>query len=103
MSFSSNFGNPILLDALKNLPERIQHILITSEYDTLQDLGCQMNNNFYRFNFKGNLRSVEKVLKTSNIDFIQFGLNEHEIDLLKSAVSAKVACASYMTGWNQHN
>lgn len=45
-----------------------------------------------------NLTTADKVLKTSNIDFISFGLDEEEVDQLKTFVASIVPCATYITG-----
>ncbi|XP_031640070.1 DNA repair protein XRCC3 isoform X3 [Contarinia nasturtii] len=63
-----------LLDLSLNIPDRIQLILAGK-----------------------NVTTVEKVLKTSNIELMSFGLTDDEVDALKTAVSSIVPSATYMT------
>lgn len=45
-----------------------------------------------------NLTSIEKVLKSSSVDLISFGLTFEEIESLKSSVSVYVQKGDYLTG-----
>lgn len=48
--------------------------------------------------FLENLTSIEKVLKSSNVDLMSIGLSDDEIELLKSSVSAYIQSGNYLTG-----
>lgn len=98
MDLTRKYKEPDLLAHLFNLPETLQHILASSEFWVIFNLKISITYTLKSNNILENLKSIEDVLKTSNIDLISFELTPDQVELLKSSVSQRVASATFLTG-----
>lgn len=91
-----------LLDLPLGLSQRVQLILAGSKLFVIILICIRIDNLVFKLQWQllisENLVTVEKVLKTSIVDFISFGLSVDEIEHLKTAVSDYVPSATYMSG-----
>lgn len=100
---SCSYKEQDVLDLSTNIPESILLILAGSKLNQLLFLHSikltnELNSISLFILFLENLITIEKVLKTSKIDLISYGLTEEEADMVKAAVSVNVPCTTFLSG-----